>query len=101
MLKNENKTLSQLSSCMQHYPQELHALEVSDKPDIQTVPEIAEAIKLAEAGLGDRGRVLVRYSGTEKKIRVLVEAQDADAAKTYADSICEAIQATIGLLSHV
>lgn len=96
MLASEKKTLSELSTCMQHYPQELHAIEVKNKPAIDSVTEVASAISSAELSLGDSGRVFVRYSGTENKIRVLVEAQCADAASKHSQAICTAILNTIG-----
>jgi len=96
ILKSENKTLSDLASCVQHYPQELHAIAVTEKPAIESIPELTKSINEAENSLAENGRVLVRYSGTEKKIRVLVEAKDASAAKSCSDLICNAIANTIG-----
>ena len=96
IIKQEQRSLSELASCMQPYPQQLHAIEVKDKPSLAEVPELAEAIQNAELQLDDRGRVLVRYSGTEKKIRVLVEAHDAEAAQACSNHICKAVANTIG-----
>lgn len=95
MLK-KGKTLSELADCMSEYPQILTNLMVTDKPEIATVPQLAKAIADAEAAFGEKGRVLVRYSGTEKKIRVLVEAQDAELAKQQSDKLVAAVGETIG-----
>lgn len=95
-MKRSGKTLVELADCMQEFPQELYALAVTDKPPIENVPQLVEAIDSAEKTLGDSGRVLVRYSGTEKKIRVLVEAQDSFVANEEAGKICAAITETIG-----
>jgi len=96
IISKKERPLSELSQCMEEYPQELHGLKVADKPPIETVPELKEAIEKTEAALGDAGRVLVRYSGTEKKIRVLVEAKDAELAAEQSKAICSAIENTIG-----
>ena len=96
IIKNSGKTLSELADCMTEYPAELVAIPVTDKPPLDTVPEIKTAMIDAETALGDEGRILVRYSGTEKKLRILVEAKNADLAKTHCDKITQATQATIG-----
>jgi len=61
----EGKPLSELAALMDVYPQKLINVDVKSKPDISTVPDLVEAIKQVEAELGDQGRVLVRYSGTQ------------------------------------
>ena len=96
IIKNSGKTLSELADCMTEYPAELVAIPVTNKPPLDTVPEIKTAMIDAETELGDEGRILVRYSGTEKKLRILVEAKNADLAKTHCDKITQATQATIG-----
>ncbi|YCM43057.1 phosphoglucosamine mutase [Verrucomicrobiaceae bacterium 227] len=96
VLKSTGKTLSELANCMTEYPAELVALPVRDKPPLESIPEIQHAMTAAEIALGDEGRILVRYSGTEKKLRVLVEAKDAGLAKLHCQSIVIAAQTTIG-----
>ena len=96
IMKKSGKKLSELANCMEEYPQELHAIKVTDKPPIHEVPELRDAIADAEKSMGAEGRVLVRYSGTEKVIRVLIEAKSATAAKQHSDAICNVIKTTIG-----
>ena len=96
-MKRKDKSLSELADCMTEFPQELHGINVTEKPAIDTIPEVKEAITSAEASLGDLGRVLVRNSGTENKIRVLVEAKDAAECSRHAADICKSISNTIGL----
>lgn len=96
LIKKSGRTLSDLAAGMEEFPQELHAINVEEKPPIDSVPELKQAIENAEADLGETGRVLVRYSGTENKIRVLVEAKEASAAKSASDAICAAVNQTIG-----
>lgn len=96
MLKRSGKKLSELAACMDEYPQELHSLLVNEKPPIDEVTELRDAISGAEAAMGVEGRVLVRYSGTENKIRVLVEAKSGADAKRHAYAICKVVANTIG-----
>ena len=96
MMREKQVTLSKLADCMDIYPQVLLGLDVTEKPPIETIPEVHGAIQSAETAFGDDGRVLVRYSGTEKKIRVLTECSNAELAQTQADAIAAAIRSTIG-----
>lgn len=95
MISTDQK-LSQLADCMAEYPQLLVNLPVTEKPPIDDVPELVVAIRAAESAFGDRGRVLVRYSGTEKKIRLLVEAEDAKLAQHHSKALVAAVQSSIG-----
>ena len=97
MMRDKGQPLSKLANCMDIYPQVLLGLEVSEKPPTEEVPEIHSAIQQAEAAFADKGRVFVRYSGTERKIRVLTECPDAKLAQNQADLIANAIQNTIGV----
>jgi phosphoglucosamine mutase len=69
---------------------------VREKPPIEEIPELAGAIAEVEASLDGHGRSLVRYSGTEKKIRILVECPDGAEAKKHADHLTRAVAASIG-----
>ncbi|MCP4106476.1 MAG: phosphoglucosamine mutase [Desulfobacteraceae bacterium] len=95
-MKDESKPLSQLSDIMKKYPQELINVDVTDKPDIQTVPEIAEKIRFVEAELGEKGRVLVRYSGTQPVCRVMVEGPGYDETKLYCRQIADTVREKLG-----
>lgn len=70
------RPLSQLRSCLKKFPQSTRALRVTRKPEVATLPILTAAIAAAESRLGADGRVLVRYSGTEPKIRLLVEGPE-------------------------
>jgi len=95
-VKKSGKKLSELANCMEEYPQQLTNLYVKDKPEIEDVPKLYTAIKEAEAALSSTGRTLVRYSGTENKIRVLVEAKTEDEVEIWSNHICKAVKKTIG-----
>lgn len=84
--------LSGLSKLMTVFPQELINVEISEKPDISGIPEIIDAIAEIEETLGEKGRVLVRYSGTEPLCRVMVEGEDRDEILRHARKIAEVIK---------
>jgi phosphoglucosamine mutase len=95
VMKEENRQLSGLG-VMQVFPQKLINITVKSKPDIETVPEIISAIKLAEKALGEKGRVLVRYSGTQQMCRVMVEGPTKEETDKYCEMIAAVVRATIG-----
>lgn len=78
------------------YPQELINVSVSDKPALESVPEIVGIIESIEAKLGRQGRVLVRYSGTQLKCRVMVEGPTEKDTRTYARQIADVVRRRLG-----
>ena len=96
VMKTKGATLAELANCMEEYPSRLVNLPVKEKPPIESVPVLAEAIRAAEAAFAGQGRTLVRYSGTEKKIRLLVEARDTGLAEQQSAQLAAAVQASIG-----
>jgi phosphoglucosamine mutase len=92
----ESKPLSELATMMTVYPQKLINVAVKHKPDLSSTPEIAEAIKVVEADLGDEGRVLVRYSGTENLCRVMVEGPTEPLTEKYCTQIAETVRNALG-----
>jgi len=96
-MQTENKPLSELSRMMSSYPQVLINVDVHSKPDIESVPEIVEAIKAVESELGDRGRVLVRYSGTQPICRIMVEGPSEGDTRRYCQQISDIISKKIGI----
>jgi phosphoglucosamine mutase len=72
-VRSAGRPVSELAGIMTVFPQELINVDVGGKPDLTGVPAIADAIAQAQSTLGDQGRVLVRYSGTQNKCRVMVE----------------------------
>jgi phosphoglucosamine mutase len=71
-------------------------VRVREKPNVASLPAVAQAIAEAEAQLGDRGRVLVRYSGTEPLLRVMLEGEVERQIRDLADGIAACVQAAIG-----
>src|SRR5579863_418387 len=89
--------LSQLVSGLKVYPQTILNVKVRSKPPLESLPEVARALKEATSALGDSGRIVLRYSGTEPKARVMVEAEHAEDVERYAASVASAIQAALGV----
>jgi phosphoglucosamine mutase len=89
------KPLSELARLMDVLPQKLINIDVKSKPDIATVPEIVAAISLVEAELGEQGRVLVRYSGTQNMCRVMVEGPTREQTEKYCGHIADAVRAAL------
>ncbi len=85
------KPLSELSTLMTVFPQILINVAVKSKPNIADVPEIVKIIEQVEQKLGEAGRVLVRYSGTEPVCRVMVEGKGKKEIKAYAQQIADVI----------
>ena len=90
------KPLSELAAMMDIFPQKLINIDVKSKPDITTVPRLMEVIGEVEKALGDEGRVLVRYSGTQNMCRVMVEGPTNEATGTYCRQIADVVRETLG-----
>jgi phosphoglucosamine mutase len=95
MLESQ-KPLSELRRVMTRYPQVLVNLKVKEKRPLGELPLVTQAIAKVERVLGEKGRVLVRYSGTEPKARVMVEGPDAVTIQGYADEIAHALAKSCG-----
>lgn len=89
------KGLGELASVMQVYPQVLINVTGVDRLGLRGNQPIADAVARAEAELGDRGRVLLRPSGTEKIVRVMVEADEHHVAQTIADELADLVRSEL------
>jgi len=90
------RELSDLARELVTYPQTLVNVRVRDKAPVDSVPEIQAAIARVQAAVGDRGRVLVRYSGTEPLLRVMIEGEDHASIQAWAEEIAEATRKSLG-----
>jgi phosphoglucosamine mutase len=97
IMMEKGRSLSDLASVMTAVPQVLKNVKVRERVAMERLPEVAKAMTTAEAELGGAGRVLVRYSGTEPKLRVMLEGDDETLIHRLADRICEAVQKEIGV----
>jgi phosphoglucosamine mutase len=96
VVRERNTRLGALASAYTPCPQVTINVRVSRKPPFDTVPPIKEAINAIEKEMAGRGRLLVRYSGTENLARVMIEGEDEAAIRNQAESIARIIEAQIG-----
>jgi phosphoglucosamine mutase len=92
-LVQTGKSVSELSGVLEPFPQSLVNVPVGEKVPLDELPEVQKLIDAAEQELGSDGRVLVRYSGTENKARVLVEGPDSSTVERLALMIGDALKA--------
>ena len=90
------RTLADLASDLTTYPQVLLNVRVREKVDLATVPAIAAAIADVESRLDGQGRLLVRYSGTEPLLRVMLEGQDENEIRAWAQQIVDVVKEQLG-----
>ncbi len=95
-MKHSGRKLSDLASIFEEAPQRLVNVEVREKPPVESLSGVAAAIAAAEKELGRSGRVLVRYSGTQKLCRVMVEAASQEAVDRISAAIAAEVRAAIG-----
>ena len=95
-MKQSGKPLSELASCMKTYPQVLVNVKVKERQDLASIPEIARRMTEIEKKLDGTGRLLVRYSGTEPKVRVMLEGENQNEIKALADGLAATIREKLG-----
>ncbi|MCT1904803.1 phosphoglucosamine mutase [Oceanobacillus sojae] len=96
VMRESGKPLSELADEMTIFPQTLINVRVTDKNEALTSPIILDEVQAVEEELGENGRVLVRPSGTEPLVRVMVEAKTEEDCKTYAERIVKVIENHLG-----
>jgi len=97
IMAETGKPLSELKACLAKYPQAQRNLKVREKKPLEELPTVTKLLEETEKELAGAGRVLLRYSGTEPKIRLLIEGRDGDRINAQADKIAGAIQELIGV----
>jgi len=90
------KPLSELAKLMKLAPQKIINVDVKNKPPLDQIPEMQAAIKAAERELGDKGRVLIRYSGTQSMCRVMVEGPTEEMTGRLAQTLADMVRKCIG-----
>ncbi len=95
-MRASDKPLSELAKIMTCTPQKLLNIPVTSKPPLHTLPGFPETLRAVEQKLGERGRALVRYSGTQKICRVMVEAAEEAMVKDAVERLAAVITAAIG-----
>ncbi|MCL4149302.1 UNVERIFIED_CONTAM: hypothetical protein GTU68_012440 [Idotea baltica] len=96
LMQREERPLSELASQFEKFPQKLINIKVNSKPELNLVEGLTKIIETKEKELKEDGRVLVRYSGTENKARVMVECSDEANCNKHAEDIAEVIEKAIG-----
>jgi phosphoglucosamine mutase len=96
-MARQGKSLAELASVMTVYPQLLINVRDVDKDRVAEDEVVQQAVRDVEAELGDTGRVLLRKSGTEPLVRVMVEAADSESARTYAERLAAVVQERLAL----
>ena len=95
-MEEEAKPLSELCKIMKVFPQVLMNVDVERKPDLENVPAIKDAIESVEKKLGEKGRVVVRYSGTQSICRTMVEGPTIDETRKYCRKLADIVKITLG-----
>jgi len=93
VMKATGKSLAELAAGMSRFPQKMINVRVAERFDAARHPQVAAAIAAVERALGDRGRVVLRASGTEPVIRVMVEGAEAEHVERHAAALADAVRA--------
>jgi phosphoglucosamine mutase len=96
IMRREEKPLSALVEDVQRFPQVLVNVRVAEKRPLDSLPGVTEAVRRIEGELDGRGRVLIRYSGTEPKARVMVEGEDEGRVKELAEELADRLRRALG-----
>jgi phosphoglucosamine mutase len=96
IMHQTGQPLGKLKQCLKKYPQAQRNLMVKEKPPLAELSTVMKLVNEAEKELSGKGRVLLRYSGTEPKIRLLIEGREVDQIDKQANRIADAIQSAIG-----
>lgn len=95
VMADTGRELSDLASDLVTFPQTLVNVRVKEKVDVATVPAVAEAMQRVEKALDGRGRLLVRYSGTEPLLRIMIEGENQATVQAWAEEVADAVRTTI------
>jgi phosphoglucosamine mutase len=96
IMRRQEKPLSTLAACMRVYPQVLVNVKVRERRDLATVPAVSRRMAEIERALTGSGRLLVRYSGTEPKLRIMLEGEDEGTIRRHADELAALVRAELG-----
>jgi phosphoglucosamine mutase len=96
IVQRSGKALHQLVADLKVFPQVIVNVRVREKQPLEQIPEVSERIQEAECALKGKGRVVVRYSGTEALARVMIEAESREEMERHAERIAQAIRSTLG-----
>jgi phosphoglucosamine mutase len=92
IMKRQERSLDDLAKAMEPFPQVLYNVEVKAKRELSEIPEVNQKVKAIEKALGHSGRILIRYSGTEPILRIMVEGEDEARLHKFAQEIVEEVR---------
>ena len=95
IMRETGKPLSELRTALKKYPQQLVNLKVQERVPLEDLPEVSAAVCALESEMGSAGRILLRYSGTEPKIRLLVETRDLALLQPATDRVVAALRKSL------
>jgi phosphoglucosamine mutase len=96
LMKTTGKSLSELAKCMTIYPQVLVNVRVKERRDLSSLPKVKQHIARLEKKLDGTGRLLIRYSGTEPLVRIMIEGEREQEIQKWADDLADTIRIAIG-----
>jgi len=96
IMKQKERSLEELAQVMKPLPQVLYNVEVKEKKELSEFPEIQKSIENIEKSLGNSGRILIRYSGTEPLLRIMIEGEDETRLHGYAQDLVGLVRKHIG-----
>ena len=96
IMQKRGASLAELAEVMVTFPQTQRNIKVKDKKDFSQIPQIQRMIKECQKELGERGRILVRYSGTEPVLRIMIEGENEEQITRMADAMAETVQKALG-----
>jgi phosphoglucosamine mutase len=96
MIRRTGSSLKKLASGMERFPQAMLSVKVENRVDLEAEPAIRKAVGEVESTLGDRGRVVVRASGTEPVVRVMVEGESEDTVVALAERLADSVRIAVG-----
>jgi phosphoglucosamine mutase len=96
IMQKKGAPLAELAEVMVTLPQTQRSVQVKEKKDLSLVPQIQRMIKECQKELGKRGRILIRYSGTEPVLRIMIEGENEQTITKMADAMAETIQKALG-----
>jgi phosphoglucosamine mutase len=97
IMRRSGRTLAELTADFERFPQVLVSVRVAEKKPIESLSSVQDAVRRVESDLDGRGRVLIRYSGTEPKARVMVEGEDERRVAEYARELADELQRALGV----
>jgi phosphoglucosamine mutase len=96
IMKRKGKNIDEMAKVMEPFPQVLYNIEVREKRDLSDFPEIKKRIKEVEQSLAQAGRLLIRYSGTEPLLRIMVEGENETQLHQFAQDLVGLVKKHLG-----